>query len=74
MAFTVFAKNVEIKEVRNMTINELDRIYCSKCGKTLNKKQFYTSNNLEKYPDGIVPICKKCLTMHVDNFDSSTYL
>lgn len=56
------------------TVNNLDKNYCSKCGHTKKKDQFYITNNLEKYPDGIVPICKKCLTMHVDNFDSSTYL
>lgn len=37
--------------------------------------QFYTSNNLEKYPnDGKLPQCKKCITMHVNNWDPSTYL
>lgn len=49
--------------------------YCEKCGKMLDEKQFYTSNNLEKYPpDGKLNICKKCLTMHVDNWDPETYL
>jgi hypothetical protein len=37
--------------------------------------QFYTSNNLEKYPnDGKLPKCKKCITAHVDNWDPDTYL
>ena len=50
-------------------------IYCTKCGKASKRSNFYKSNNLEKYPDnGIIPICKKCLTMHVNNWDSSTYL
>jgi hypothetical protein len=41
----------------------------------MNDDAFYTSNNREKYPnDGKFPICKKCMTMHVDNFDSKTYL
>lgn len=36
---------------------------------------FYSSNNLEKYPnDGKFPLCKKCLTMHVDNWNPDTYL
>lgn len=48
--------------------------YCKKCGKTMDDKQFYTSKNLEKYPpDGKMDICKKCLTMHVDNWDPETY-
>ena len=37
--------------------------------------QFYTSNNLEKYSnDGKLPQCKKCITMHVNNWDPKTYL
>lgn len=48
--------------------------YCKKCGKTMDGTQFYTSKNLEKYPpDGKMDICKKCLTMHVDNWDPETY-
>lgn len=49
--------------------------YCEKCNRTMDEKQFYTSNNLEKYPDGgKLHQCKKCLTMHVDNWDADTYL
>lgn len=37
--------------------------------------QFYTSNDLTKYPnDGKLKQCKKCLTMHVNNWDPKTYL
>lgn len=49
--------------------------YCEKCNRTMGAEQFYSSNNLEKYPnDGKFPICKKCMTMHVDNWDPSTYM
>ena len=49
--------------------------YCEKCNRTMNADQFYSSNNLEKYPnDGKFPICKKCMTMHVDNWDPNTYM
>lgn len=48
--------------------------YCNKCGKTMDDNQFYTSKNIEKYPpDGKMHTCKKCLTMHVDNWDPETY-
>ena len=46
-----------------------DTRFCDKCKKTINEKEFYGSNNLEKYPDGKLNTCKKCLTMHVDNWD-----
>ncbi len=49
--------------------------YCEKCGRTMTGDNFYTSNNLEKYPDdGKLPQCKKCITMHVDNWRPETYL
>lgn len=53
----------------------MDQYYCEKCNRTLNADQFYSSNNLEKYPNnGKFPQCKKCMTMHVDNFNPDTYL
>lgn len=49
--------------------------YCEKCNRTMGREQFYSSNNLEKYPnEGVFPQCKKCMTMHVDNWDPDTYL
>ena len=48
--------------------------YCEKCHKTMDGTQFYGSNNLEKYTDGKLRTCKKCMTMHVDNFNPDTYL
>ena len=49
--------------------------YCEKCNRTMNGTEFYSSNNLEKYPnDGKFPLCKKCMTMHVDNWNPNTYL
>ena len=52
-----------------------EQIYCQKCGRTKSSEEFYISNNLEKYPnDGKLNQCKKCLTMHVDNWNPDTYL
>lgn len=49
--------------------------YCEKCQRTMAPEQFYTSNNIEKYPpDGKMHQCKKCLTLHVDNWNPDTYL
>lgn len=42
---------------------------CQKCGKTMDEKNFYT------YKDGRkTELCKKCLTMHIDNFNPETFL
>ena len=43
---------------------------CQKCGKMLDEDtQFYTYKSGEK-----TEMCKKCLTMHIDNWDPNTYL
>ena len=57
-------------------MEDKDKTYfCEKCGRTMNRTNFYKSNNLEKYPnDGVFPQCKKCMTMHVDNWNPDTYL
>lgn len=43
--------------------------FCEKCHKTMNENQFFTYKNGTK-----TELCKKCLTMHIDNFDPNTYL
>ena len=41
----------------------------------MDEKEFYRSNNLEKYPEyGLMNQCKKCLTMHVDCWNPDTFL
>lgn len=52
----------------------ITEIFCQRCGKTQKDKEFYGSNNLEKYPDGKLHICKKCITMKVDNWNPDTFL
>ena len=42
---------------------------CDKCGKSMDEGQFYTYKNGEK-----TELCKKCLTMHIDNFNPDTFL
>ena len=45
------------------------KYYCEKCGKTMDENQFFT------YKDGTkTELCKKCLTMHIDNFDPDTFV
>lgn len=47
----------------------LKKLICQKCQKLMDEKQFYKKHDGEPYI-----ICKKCLTMHVDNFDEESYL
>lgn len=53
----------------------MEQYYCEKCNRTMGADNFYTSNNLEKYPNGgKFNQCKKCMTMHVDNWNPDTYM
>ena len=46
-----------------------DEYTCDKCRKKMAPVNFYT------YKDGRkTELCKKCLTMHIDNFDPNTFL
>ena len=49
------------------------QIFCEKCRKTMDETQFYSSYRLDKYPNGKFKQCKKCLTMHIDNWDPDTF-
>ena len=49
--------------------------FCEKCRKTMDASNFYISKNTEKYaPDGRMNICKKCLTMHVNSWEPTTFI
>lgn len=49
--------------------NENGQCFCQKQKKWLKEGQFYT------YKDGTkTQICKKCLTLHIDNFNPDTFL
>lgn len=50
------------------------QLLCEKCHKLMDETQFYSSNRLDKYPNGKFTKCKKCQTMHIDNWDPSTFL
>lgn len=51
-------------------MNEKEKLICTKCGKTMDAAtQFYTHKNGDK-----TKMCKKCLTMHIDNFNPDTFL
>lgn len=53
---------------------EAKKLFCEKCKRTLDENQFYASLNEKKYPNKKLNICKKCITMHVDNWEPETYL
>ena len=42
---------------------------CTKCRKSMDEGQFYTYKDGQK-----TEMCKKCLTMHIDNFEPDTFL
>ena len=47
----------------------MPKIFCEKCNKEMEDTNFYT------YKDGRkTELCKKCLTMHINAFDETTFL
>lgn len=50
------------------------QFYCQKCKQLLDDTNFYPSNNLKKYPNGKLSLCKDCITKDIDNEKPSTYL
>ena len=42
---------------------------CNKCNKAMDENNFYTYKDSTK-----TDLCKKCLTMHINNFNPDTYL
>ena len=56
-------------------MEEKKQYYCKTCNKTMGADQFYTSNDLSKYPqDGKLNECKQCITRHVNNWKPETYM
>ena len=58
----------------NIPLPEKETKYCIRCSKVLKIDEYYRSNNLEKYPDGHLDMCKSCCTAHIDNWDPDTYM
>lgn len=48
--------------------------YCKTCNRVMDIDKFYLSNNLNKYPEGVLDECKKCFTRHVDNWEPKTFI
>lgn len=46
-----------------------DQRFCTKCKRTLSIGQFYTYKDKTKTEQ-----CKKCMTMHIDNYNPETFL
>ena len=66
-----------IQFVRNAVIRkEVDKMakYCEKCGRLCDDFEYYYSHRLDKYPDGRLNICKKCVIQDVDIFNPDTFL
>lgn len=53
---------------------EDSKLECEVCHRVLKKINFYQTRNYDKYPDGYLHKCKKCLTVTVNNWKPSTFL
>lgn len=50
------------------------KCFCPTCKKTLDEKNFFKTRRTDKHPTGILPECKTCITMKVDDGDVNTFL
>lgn len=50
------------------------KYFCLTCKKTLSEKEFFKTGRKDKYPAGILPHCKTCVTMGVNDTDPTTFL
>lgn len=50
------------------------KYFCLSCKKTLDEKQFFKTSRMDKHPSGVLPECKTCITMRVDDTDPATFL
>ena len=50
------------------------RYFCTHCHKTLDEKQFFKTSRVDKHPSGVLPECKTCATLTVDDLDPTTFL
>lgn len=64
---------MEYKSFDQLSPEELGYKTCIKCGRQMQDNNFYTARLKELYPpDGKINICKKCFTMHIDNYNPET--
>lgn len=50
------------------------KYFCLTCKKTIDEKMFFKTGRLDKFPNGLLPHCKTCITMGVDDHDPTTFL
>ena len=50
-------------------MEEKEKFYCSKCNKWMGENEFFTYKDHSK-----TEMCKKCLTMHINNFEEDTFV
>ncbi len=67
-----------IQDIYQPQLNPIEKtpgkFFCLNCKKTVDQKQYFKTNRLDKFPAGILPHCKACVTMKIDDQDPMTFL
>lgn len=53
---------------------QTNRWFCPDCRKTLDERNFFKTNRVDKFSNGLLPKCKNCVTLKIDDTDPSTFL
>lgn len=48
--------------------------FCPDCRKSLDERNFFKTSRLNKFPNGILPKCKNCITLKVNDTEPATFL
>ena len=50
-----------------------EAFYCEKCKRTMDGNQFYGTNKIDKYPEGKLRQCKKCVWTRSIYYKNNNY-
>jgi len=48
--------------------------FCPDCRKSLDERMFFKTSRLDKFPNGLLPKCKNCTTLRVDDTEPGSFL
>lgn len=58
----------------NPVVKGQGKLFCLNCKKTLDEKQYFKTGRVDKFSNGLLPHCKTCVTMGVNDGDPTTFL
>lgn len=51
-----------------------DKWFCPRCRKSMDARMFFKTKRTDKFPNGLLPECKNCTTLKIDDTEPATFL